>query len=562
MRERLTAAGLQVLGELQRVPPALRFEHAAGNPERAQTALLREMMQANADTAFGREHGLSDVHTLRDLQRRVPVQTYADVEPWVRRQMNGEERVLSAETPVFFASSTGTTGAPKRTPTTPRFRAEFQRTVFVSMAQVAMRFPAAFSGQILYFVGPKELGRAPCGTPIGYTSGYNFSTLPPVIKKLYAWPYELFVVKDLDARTYLSAWLAAMSPITLVAAIFPLALLHLLRAIETYAEPLARDLRAGTLRDDLALTPEERAFFERYARRDARAADRIEAMARDDGGRLPVSAVMPDLRLVYCWLGASASYYVPELRRRVGPRVAIRDAIYAANEAWGNVTFGEDVLGGPVAITSHVFELVREADWDRGVREGTLPHDLREGERYRLLATTGAGLCRYDLGDIVECTGTYARTPRIRFVRRAGASLSVVGEKLDESHVTAAVASALTRARLDAAFFTAVPRFVPSPRWEIALELAGESHPTDAALEALRADIDQALGAAADDYRVYRRSTLGAPALVLVSCGEHDRTRRAAIARGGQDAQLKTVHLQTDPDALSSYRIDRIIEPA
>src|SRR5206468_5546659 len=104
-------------------------------------------------------------------------QTYADVEPWVARQMAGEERVLSAETPVFFASSTGTTGAPKRTPTTPRFRREFQRTVFVSMAHVAMRFRAAFTGQVLYFVGTRELERAPCGTPVGFTSGYNFATL-------------------------------------------------------------------------------------------------------------------------------------------------------------------------------------------------------------------------------------------------------------------------------------------------------------------------------------------------------------------------------------------------
>ena len=556
--ERLTATALQVLGEAQRLPEALRFELAARDPERAQTALLREMIAANADTAFGRAHHLAEVRTLRDLQARVPVQTYADVEPWVRRQMNGEERVLSAETPVFFASSTGTTGAPKRTPTTPRFRKEFQRTVFVSMAQVAARFPSAFTGQILYFVGPRELERAPCGTPVGYTSGFNFTTMPPLVKKLYAWPYELFEVKDLDARTYLAAWLAAQSPVTFVAAIFPLALLHVLRAVEGFAEPLARDLRAGALRDDLALTPAERAFFERMARRDPVAADRIEAAARAHGGALPVSAVLPHLRLVYCWIGASAAHYVPELKQRLGPGVAVRDAIYAANEAWGNVTFGEDVLGGPVAITSHVFELVPEAAWERGAREGTLPHDLVVGERYRLLATTGAGLYRYDLGDVVECTGVYRSTPRIRFARRAGASLSVVGEKLDESHVTAAVSAALARLRLEAAFFTAVPRFLPSPRWQIAIELTKDA--TEGELDALRAEIDRALGEEAADYAVYRKSTLGPLALTVLARGEHERNRRALIAKGGQDAQLKVVHLMTDPDALAGWRVERTVE--
>jgi hypothetical protein len=558
MRERLVATGLQLLGEVQRIPEALRFERAARDPGPAQTERLREMIAANADTAFGRAHRLKDVRTLSDLQARVPVQSYADIEPWVVRQMNGEDRVLSAETPVFFASSTGTTGAPKRTPTTPRFQKEFQRTVFVSMAQVAARFPAAFTGKLLYFVGPRELDRAPCGTPIGSTSGYNFTALPDAIKRLYAWPYELFEVKNLDARTYLAAWLAAQSPVTFIAAIFPLALLNVLRAIEGYAEPLSRDLRRGTLRDDLALTPDERAFFERLARRDERAAERITRAARDAGGALPARAVLPKLRLVYCWTGASAGYYIPELRRLLGPEVAVRDAIYAANEAWGNVTFGEDMLGGPVAITSHVFEFVEEAAWERGEREGVLADQLAVGARYRILATTGAGLYRYDIGDIVECNGVYRSTPRIRFVRRAGASFNLAGEKLDEAHVTAAVSAALARAGLEAAFFTAVPRPIPAPRWNIAVELTRRAEP--AALAALRADIDRELRKVNVDYDLYRRSTLGPAALVLVAQGEHERGRRALIAGGGPDAQLKVLHLRSEPDALASLRVEGVVE--
>lgn len=550
---------LQALGQAQRLPEAARFERAARSPERAQLALLKETMRANADTAFGRAYRLGEVRTLEDLQARVPVLSYADVEPWIKRQMRGERRVLSAEDPVFFASSTGTTGEPKRTPTTPRFRKEFQRTVLVSMAHVVGRFPRAFRGQVLYFVGPRELDRAPCGTPIGYTSGFNFTTMPKAVRSLYAWPYELFTVKDLDARTYLAAWLAATRPVTFVAGIFPLAFLHFLRAIEGMAEPLARDLRRGTLRDDLPLTPGERAFFAPLARKDARAAERIASLAREGPG-LPVRAVLPKLELVYCWIGASAAYYVPEMKRRLGEGVAVRDAIYAANEAWGNVTFGEDVLGGPIALTSHVFELVPESKWERGARTGVGAWQLVEGERYRLLVTTGAGLCRYDLADIVECTGFYRHAPRIRFVRRAGASLSIAGEKLDESHVTEAVTRELRRAGLEAAFFTAVPRFLPSPRWELAIELARPASPE--ALERLRERVDAALGEAAADYGVYRKSTLGALALRLLAPGEHDRHRREAIAKGGQDAQLKVLHLTTDPDAIAGYRVERVIERA
>lgn len=555
---RLTMTGLHGLAELQRIPEALRFERDARDPARAQQALLRRFAAENGDTAFGRHHGIGEIRDLKDLQRRVAVQTYADVQPWIARQMLGEARVLSAERPILFASSTGTTGAPKRTPTTPTFRRDFQRTVLVSMFQVAARFPAAFTGQVLYFVAPREIDRAPDGTPIGYTSGFNFSTMPRLVRTVYAWPYEVFCVQDHAAQTYLLAWLAAMSPVTMVAGIFPHALLDLLRAIEGFAEPLVRDLRRGKLRDDIRLTESERRFFERLARTDERAASRIEHAARGAGGKLPASAALPHLRLVYCWTGASAAYYIPELKRRLGPQVAVRDAIYAANEAWGNVTFGEDELGGPVAITSHVFEFVREADWERGVRDGVLADELVVGERYRLVVTTSAGLYRYDLADIVECTGYYHGTARIRFSHRAGASLSLVGEKLNEAHVTHAVSRVLSEVGIDAAFFTAVPRFLPTPRWQVALEL--RSVVSDSALEALRIKIDQALGVAASDYEDLRKSELDPLALMILEPGEHERNRRALVEKGRQDAQLKVVHLMTDPDALASYRVRSWIE--
>ncbi len=549
---------LQGLGELQRIPEALRFEIASRAPALAQRRQLAAIVRGVKDTALGRDLRVDDVRTLRDLQRRVPVQGYADVAPYVARQLAGEERVLTRERPVFFAQSTGTTGAPKLTPATPSYRRDFQRTVHVSMAQVALRFPRAFTGQVLYFVGPRDLDRAPSGAPIGYTSGFNFLTMPQAVRRLYAWPYELFLVRDLDARTYLAALLAVQANVTFCAAIFPNAVLHLLRCLEELAEPLARDLARGELRDDLALTGEQRAFFSGLVRRDPALAGRLLGEARSHGGRLPVAAALPSLRLVYCWTSGSAGYYVPELRERLGGGVAVRDAIYASNEAWANVTFGEDEPGGPVALESAFYEFVEEGAWDRGVREGVGAEALEPGMRYRILVTTRAGLLRYDVGDIVECTGRYHATPRICFARRAGASLNLAGEKLDESHVTAAVGKVLARMGLLARFFTAVPRPHPRPRWEIAIEL--EREVSDDLLEELRGAVDLALGEAAIDYAAYRRTALAPAALRVIARGEFERQRRALVARGGQDAQLKVVHLQVDPEWLSGWHMEKIVE--
>jgi hypothetical protein len=542
--------GLQVLGQLQRLPEAAAFARAVRNPARAQRERLEAIVHANADTVFGRAHRLREVQTLRDLQRRVPVQTYADVEPYIQRTMQGERNVLSREAPVFYAASTGTTGTPKRTPTTPAFRKEFQRTVQISTTHVARRFPEAFRGSLLYFVSKKEIARAPDGTPIGHTSGYNFTTLPPLVRRIYAWPYELFELEDAAARNYLAAWIAVLAPVTLAATIFPLALTNLLRAAEAFADPLARDLELGTLRDDLPLTPHQRAFFERYARRDARAADRIRSGARENGGRLPAHALLPSLRLVYCWTAASASHYVPDLKALLGDKVTIRDAVYAANEGWMNCPLGDDEPGGPVSLTGHVFEFVEVNAWDRGTREGIDASELEPGKSYRLLLTTSAGLCRYDLGDVVRCTGHYHATPKIHFERRGSAALSIIGEKLDETHVALAMRTVLTQRGLRATYFAAEPRFAPAggrPRWELVIELLDV--PGQELAAALRDELDRELCRVNEDYADKRRASLDRLTLRFLVPGEFERDRERRIAEGAPAAQLKVVHLTTKEDS-------------
>jgi hypothetical protein len=556
----MTAAtlGLQTLGALQRIPAAIEFERAARDPGRAQDALLRRILGANRDAAFPKHHGLADVRTRAELRARMPITTYEDMRPWIERQLNGETNVLTAETPVFFAASTGTTGTPKRIPMTPTYRADFQRTLHVSMTHVLRRFPAAFTGHIAYSVGVRLIDVAPCGTPIGFTSGYNQPTLPKPVRKLFAWPYELAQVKDGPTRTYLASWLTALARVTLFTGVFPLPLLALFRAMDELAEPLARDLRAGKLRDDLVLGPEERTFYEQYARVDRATADRIEAMTRESGGRMPLGAVLPDLRLVYCWTTGSASAFVPDLKQKLGDAIPLRDAIYASNEGWGNCTFGEDAPGGPIALTSHVFEYIEESAWERGDRVGVGAEDLEIGKRYRLLVTTSGGLCRYDTGDLLECTRTYHATPCIHFVRRAGAAFNIVGEKLVENHVVSAVGTALAVLGKRAANFVAMPRYAPGPHWALAIELDDE--PDSATLEALRVRIERELGAVNEDYAYYRTRTLGPLALHIVARGDSETRRRALLAAGKPEAQLKTVHLVLDDSTLATFPITKTIE--
>lgn len=63
-----------------------------------------------------------------------------------------------------------------------------------------------------------------------------------------------------------------------------------------------------------------------------------------------------------------------------------------------------------------------------------LAHQLERGGRCRVVLTTGGGLYRYQLGDLIEETGYYRDYPLLRFVCRQAYVSDWFGEKLNDAH--------------------------------------------------------------------------------------------------------------------------------
>lgn len=61
--------------------------------------------------------------------------------------------------------------------------------------------------------------------------------------------------------------------------------------------------------------------------------------------------------------------------------------------------------------------------------------EWREGEVYEICVTTFGGLARYKIGDLVQVTGFFAKTPTLQFIGRTGQVSDLVGEKLDEAMI-------------------------------------------------------------------------------------------------------------------------------
>ena len=72
-----------------------------------------------------------------------------------------------------------------------------------------------------------------------------------------------------------------------------------------------------------------------------------------------------------------------------------------------------------------------------------LAHQLDRGQQYTVVLTTGGGLYRYQLNDVVEVVGRFRECPMVRFIGRQGHVSDWFGEKLNEAHVAQALREAM-----------------------------------------------------------------------------------------------------------------------
>jgi hypothetical protein len=368
--------------------------------------------------------------------------------------------------------------------------------------------------------------------------------------KIDAVPAAVFMVEDFEARYILALRFALQERTTVCAAVNPSTLALFASTLETHREALARALHDGTLGVDPARIGSERAaLLGRRVRSDVDAAKRLEQSAR-------MRDALPHLAGLVCWKGGSAPWYLEKLKASYG-ELPVLDYGYCASEG---------CFGAPVDAASahsilvphgHVIELapVDAIDDVRAGRASTvLLHEAEVGQRYVPIVTTGAGLYRYDMNDVIEVTGKLGHAPLVVFRHKAGAMASITGEKVGESHVVAAAA----RSALPGAGFCAAP-VLPSegaPYWVIAIDAGAQTVDLDAAAGAF----DDALRIENLEYDAKRASLrLARARAVLLPSGAVAKFRAQRVAGGAPDAHVKVPHVSPDGALLISLGVDETL---
>ncbi len=518
---------------------ANRFDDATWRPAAAQEEKLLEIVRRNQGTVYGREHRFSQIRSIRDFQDRVPPNSYETLTPYIERTLRGEPNVLTAEQPLMFATTSGTTGRSKYIPVTPSYLDEYSHGIHVHTYRILADFGDILEGKILLSSSNDAEGYFDGGVPYGAISGYLARTQPRAIKRFYVLPYDVCKIKDIDQKYYLTLRHALVADVRYVATANPSSLLLLADKMAGFAEELIHDVRTGSVNP--AFTPESASpRLTANLGPDPTRADELGALLRSRGSLLPVD-VWPNLRLLSCWKGGTMPLYLRKLPQVYG-EVPVRDLGYMASEARGATPLVNSGSGGVVNITSHFLEFIREEERDAPDPEFLTADQLESNRQYYVYFTTSAGLYRYDINDVVRVVDFYRYTPVIQFERKGQGITSITGEKLTESQVTAALIEVVDANEFDVRHFTAAVEWGEPPRYALYAELGG-SMTTDRARE-LGLEIDRALCARNEEYQSKRESQrLGAPVLKRVAPGTYESLRQKRVTEGAPEAQVKIPQL-------------------
>jgi len=516
------------------------FLAAQGRAREVQGRLLRELLEAHRDTAFGREHDFARIRTRDDFVRAVPIRSYEALRPYVDRVLAGETTALlpPGEPVLMFARTSGTTGEPKHVPVTRRFLADARRGWNVFGVSVLRDHPDGWLRPILQITSPMDEARSPTGLPCGAISGLLAATQKRIVRRMYVVPPAVTAIRDPDARCYTLLRCAVERDVGLITTANPSSTIRLIETGRQHLDRLLRDLTDGTLRPPGEGVSAERLGLRLRANRAL--AGRIAAAVRRDGELLPRH--FWNVAFLTNWTGGTLKLYLPRLRRLFGG-VPIRDIGLLASEGRLSLPLEDETAAGAAEITSNVLEFIPADDYGRADPPALPVEQVEVGQEYFVVLSNWAGLWRYSLDDRVRVTGRVGEGAVLEFLARGLHTANITGEKITEDQVVEAVRRALGAEDGRLVRFVMQGRFAETPYYELRID----------EVEGLQADglaerVDAELSRLNVEYASKRHSgRLGPVRPVVLPAGSLGRQEAESIRRrGGRSEQYKHRYLRTD----------------
>jgi hypothetical protein len=347
----------------------------------------------------------------------------------------GEQNVLTKELVSVLEPTSGSTDGTKHIPYTKSLQKGFGKAIAPWVVDLFFSHPRMILGSSYWSITPSVKKECPedANVAIGFKddSEYFGRVEKWMIEILMAVPKEISQINNMENFWYATAlFLLRDQRLSFISIWNPTFLLLLIDRISLRWEDLLKDVEMGKIsfpeeEDGLAVCSMQKRLRPSLVR-----ATHLRKCQNDDNS-LQWDKIWPNLRVISCWGSERSLPYLQKLERKFSQVVVQAKGLIATE---GFITFPLEGIGFALSVRSHFFEF-EEIAGNGEKNELRLAHELEEGKEYSVIITTGGGLYRYRLGDVVSVDGWYEQCPLLEFRGRGQFVSDLFGEKLNERFV-------------------------------------------------------------------------------------------------------------------------------
>ena len=432
-----------------------RIQNWSNHPIASQREVLQHLVTAAQYTEFGKKYHFSQLFTVKDFKKNIPIQEYDDVKPYIQKMMNGEENILW-NTPVnWFAKSSGTTS--DKSKFIPISEESLQDNHFKGSKDVLSsyyeNFPSSdlLTGKGLVIGGSHQLSKVNDDIQYGDLSAVLMQNSPFWGQWLRTPELSIALLDEWENKIEKLAAITAEENVTSIAGVPTWTLLLLKRILEIK-------------------------------------------------GKKTIKEVWPNLEL-YINGGVSFVPYREQFEKIIGGKINYLE-IYNASEGFfaGQQSPDDD---GMLLFTEHgiFYEFMPVEEYGKTTPQTMGLNDVVTGKNYALIISTTGGLWRYLIGDTIQFTSI--NPYKIKVSGRLKHYMNAFGEEVIVDNSDKAIAVAAEKTNSIVNDYTAAPVYFSKDNngaheWLIEFDKA----PKD--LHQFAVELDIALKNSNSDYEAKR----------------------------------------------------------
>ena len=459
-------------------------------PDEVQMELFLKLLSSAAQTEFGIQHNFESILDYRSYQKKVPLQDYEDLKPWVDRLMEGEQNLLWPTETKWFAKSSGTTN---------------DRSKFIPVTRDSL--------ENCHYKGGKDL------------LALYYENIPN--RKLYNGKHLVIggsaQINHLSQDSYFGD----------------------LSAIIVKNLPWWAEIRR-TPAKDIALMPEWEEKLDQMARNTIHEDVYIIAgvpswtlvLARkvlEISGKSNLHEVWPNLEL-FMHGGVSFEPYREEFKKIMPSPGMHYVETYNASEGFFGIQDQLDNNELLLMLDYGIFyEFIPMSEYDGTASKTVLRlSEIEIDVNYAVVISTNGGLWRYILGDTIRFS---SKSPyRFKITGRTKSFINVFGEELIVENADKAIAKACKSTKAHMKDYTVCPQYMTSTdkgAHEWAIEFTTE--PED--IERFTIILDETLREINSDYdaKRYKNYVLDMPKIRVMPTGTFEKWLKGKNKLGGQN---------------------------